>query len=333
MAEIVIVAIPEDRDRVWDVSSEKIPHMTLLYLGEQEIDESIIGVVEYLEHVVSTSLRKFGLSVDRRGPLGSEDADVVFLDKDGPMCKEIKGLRSNLLKNDKIFEMYNSVEQYPEWTPHVTLGYPETPAKKPEPPQDDNLWYIEFDRIAIWIEDFDGPTFRMPGWENKSAAADEYGYWSEESVDFLEHYGVKGMKWGVSRTRQQIDSGVTKVKKAYVARETQKKEDRSRPTSEDAQKKAEALRIARNASIDKLSNKELQTLVARMDLEQRYRQMTDRQTLGKYNSDNKSIETRARSFVQDALKIKMRDVNSSDWTTPVGQAFEKNKPDDWRSAF
>lgn len=34
MANWAIVAIPEERDPVWKYSSEKVPHMTLLFLGE-----------------------------------------------------------------------------------------------------------------------------------------------------------------------------------------------------------------------------------------------------------------------------------------------------------
>ena len=32
MTQVTIVAIPEEGSWVWDVSSEKVPHMSLLYL-------------------------------------------------------------------------------------------------------------------------------------------------------------------------------------------------------------------------------------------------------------------------------------------------------------
>ena len=34
MSNLVIVAIPDENDRVWKVSSEQVPHLTLLFLGD-----------------------------------------------------------------------------------------------------------------------------------------------------------------------------------------------------------------------------------------------------------------------------------------------------------
>jgi len=71
----------------------------------------------------------------------------------------------------------------------------------------------------------------------------------------LAHYGVKGMRWGVSRTRAQIDADsedVTKVKTAKAV-------------------------ISKNrGSTDPLSNKELQDVVTRMNLEQQYSRLSAR---------------------------------------------------------
>lgn len=72
----------------------------------------------------------------------------------------------------------------------------------------------------------------------------------ETADDVLEHFGVKGMKWGVRKNR-------------------------SGSASEDAQR-ADAARkkIKTGGGTKALSNKELQDLVTRMNLEQQYKKLT-----------------------------------------------------------
>lgn len=321
MVGMAIVAIPDDRDPTWKISSEKIPHMTLLYLGDQERDLRVPHVAEYVEHAVKSSLTRFGMSVDHRGELGPEDADVLFFNKNWT-AKKLEEFRSNLLKDPVIFGMYNSVDQFPQWTPHLTLGYPEAPAKEPE--GDDRIpYWVEFIKIAFWFDDFEGMEYLIPDDDRYAESA----AWSDSNAtDFLEHYGIKGMKWGQSRTREQIDAGVQKVKKTVAEREELKKSDKSRPVSDDAQKKSEALRVARNANLDRLSNKELQHLVTRMNLEKQYEGLTKGQ--------NKSLENRAKDFVKEFAGIKTnKDTKNTKIADAMSQAFNSNKPEDWRSAL
>lgn len=243
MASWTIVAVPRDDDPVWKLSSEKIPHMTLLYLGEQNEPAKAVRIAEYLQHAVETTLQPFGVTVDRRGTLGRDQADVLFFED--MLLEQMKEFRSYLLKDDDIAEAYHSADQYPKWTPHLTLGYPKTPAKK-NPGVDYDPTYISFDRISFWIEDFDGPEFRLksppvtqptsdPGMAHSDTKTVKrkkkvtkpkvkkkvrvskdtneflahYGIENAKSSvdvdDFLAHYGVKGMKWGVRRSRAELD--------------------------------------------------------------------------------------------------------------------------------
>lgn len=192
MSDVVIVAIPAEDDPVWKVSSEKVPHMTLLYMEGPFDDEE--EVLKFVEHTVSTSLCRFGMSVDRRGTLGEDDADVLFFDK--RMCgKELLDFRGYLLTNTDIYTAYKKAEQYPMWTPHLTLGYPETPANPN--PNEYGIHWVNFDRVAVWTSDYAGPEFTLKA--NSSMEIDVPGYWSESDGDFgeyLEHFGVRGMKWG-----------------------------------------------------------------------------------------------------------------------------------------
>lgn len=155
-----IVAIPEEEDSVWRASSEKVPHCTLLFLGEQDSPEKAIHIVEQLQHMVSTTLTKFCLDVHSRGTLGDKSADVLFFDQ-ARIPKDLLEFRSQLLKDDTIRECYDSTEQYPSWTPHLTMGYPGTPAKKDPNRFSDKFRTVFFDRIALWISDYDGPTIDL----------------------------------------------------------------------------------------------------------------------------------------------------------------------------
>lgn len=91
-----------------------------------------------------------------------------------------------------------------------------------------------------------------------------------ESV--LAHYGVRGMRWGVRRTRAQLDSD-----------------------SEDARtKKTLQGVVAKNrGSTDPLSNQELQTLVTRLNLEQQYSNLTTK--------DNAKRKSNGEKFVSEIV--------------------------------
>ena len=90
MGNVAIVAIPNDEDYVWKISSEKIPHMTILNLGGALSDEDMATVMGYVQHAANTSLKRFGLSVDKRGKLGVNDADVIFFDPNSWSLDDVK---------------------------------------------------------------------------------------------------------------------------------------------------------------------------------------------------------------------------------------------------
>lgn len=179
MSDIVIVAIPEEDDPVWKVSSEKIPHLTLLYMKGPFDNEA--NTIQYIQHVVNTSMHRFGLSVDRRGTLGPDNADVLFFDKEFG-GKELIAARAFFLANQDILAAYKRAEQYPVFTPHLTLGYPETPAHPKK--NDYDLHWISFDRIAVWVGDFEGPEFVLPKNSDRALSAE----WSfKDSCEYFAH--------------------------------------------------------------------------------------------------------------------------------------------------
>ena len=179
MTSWAIVAVPEDGESVWQISSEKVPHMTILFLGEQNDPQKALHITEYLTHAVNTSLFKFGATVRHRGILGDESADVLFFENNERIA-DVRDFRSYLLTDPVIKEAYDSTEQFDGWTPHLTLGYPNRPARKPEGIHSLPLYAVYFDRIALWVDDFDGPTFNLEYRDNYAMAMDSLAHRNSE---------------------------------------------------------------------------------------------------------------------------------------------------------
>lgn len=78
--------------------------------------------------------------------------------------------------------------------------------------------------------------------------------------DVLQHYGVPGMKWGRRRTREQLARA------------------RSAPDAEEHTRARQLHTVAKAGGTRKLSNKDLQDLNTRLNLEQNYRNLTTKTT-------------------------------------------------------
>ena len=271
MSECVIVALPTEAHRINKISSEKMAHMTLIYLGELSEDVDTANIAEYVQHAASM-FHPFYASVERRGVLGKDNADVLFFYKQE--LSHVEEFRATLLQNDQIKTAYDLADQYPSWTPHVTLGYPDAPARQlPAPsvysPSGDlgRDEYVEFDRIAIWFGDFDGPEFRLE--EDRSLMIQK-----EEALEFLAHYGVKGMKWGVRRNRGSSGSSSKGQANASDASSKPKKPIKRQENLSRYSDDKLASKISEKKGLDALSDAELSKLTKRMQLEQSYRELS-----------------------------------------------------------
>lgn len=230
MTSWAIVAVPPKGDPVWKLSSEKIPHMTLIFLGEQSSPELKRKISDFLSHVTSSeTLTRFYANVSHRGELGDDKADVLFIEN-GPWLDSIKEFRTNLLLNDDIRSAYDSVEQYPQWTPHVTVGYPNKPAN--DDAIDHPVNYLTFDQIMFWTEDFGGEVFPLGSQEMN-----------------LAHYGVKGMKWGVRKEQRAAN------KERRSAEKAEKRETKAQKFDKVASKA--------QSQIDKINSKTDQNFIQR----------------------------------------------------------------------
>lgn len=275
MGSLAIVVIPAEDDYVHKISSEKVPHCTLLFLGDAE-NADTLRIAEFLQHAVNImELGPFGLEVDYRGTLGQDEADVLFFRK-GWSCKRIDQFRGQLLKNNPIRDAYDSVPQFDgEWIPHLTLGYPGAPAHEDKRSYPGIHW-VEFDRIALWYGQYEGPEFRLEYDYCDDLAKVAMSAEADRGRDFLEHHGVKGMKWGVSRgsasptevtAKSVVNKGLRSKTKVIT------KGGQAHPAAADAVKAALHKQKLKKSGAAALSNHELRELSERMNLEQNVRRL------------------------------------------------------------
>ena len=139
-----IFLIPEASDPIVAASSEPA-HLTTVWLGDMnELDEDTIAAIRDEAAAYAANLDgPVVVPTTERGTLGDDGADVMFLDR----TEALVALREGLLEaSPTIRRVMDSVEQFPDWTPHVTLGYPETPAAGE---YDGDA--VTFDRIGLWV--------------------------------------------------------------------------------------------------------------------------------------------------------------------------------------
>lgn len=96
--------------------------------------------------------------------------------------------------------------------------------------------------------------------------------------DVLSHFGVRGMQWGVRRSRKQID---------------------------DAPEHTEAKAIKKKASFGRtrrLSNQELQTAITRMNLEQQFRALKTKDSGEASKLINDILKEQGKVAVREVVK-------------------------------
>lgn len=163
---VVVVALPAADDPIAAASSEQpSAHMTLAFLGNVDdlgaranvtVDDLAANVAQWAgridgpitEGVAGTAL------------LGPDKAQVVLVDasafaqiQDGMVHESFDHPADERPDADEdemspIARAWRNTDQYPVWTPHVTLGYTDAP-----PLAEYTGESIVFDRIALWADD------------------------------------------------------------------------------------------------------------------------------------------------------------------------------------
>lgn len=102
--------------------------------------------------------------------------------------------------------------------------------------------------------------------------------------DDVEHSGIKGMKWGVRRSRKEL----AKLRQG---------------PSDDAKEAHKALVKSKISGVEALSNKELNTLNQRLNLEQSYARLSYNPSKLKKGLDAVSGMLKAGNTVNEAVKF------------------------------
>lgn len=92
----------------------------------------------------------------------------------------------------------------------------------------------------------------------------------QEVDNILKHFGVRGMHWGVRRSKAELSGPTPVVLKIKPGEKVVAKGGKRQPTAEDAINAAVLKQRAKASGSQALSNQDLQQVINRMNLEQSY---------------------------------------------------------------
>ena len=209
--QAAIMAIPDPMDPIRLVGDEE-KHATLLYFGETstlplEAKQTLIDAVE----VASTMLFPCGEGVVDVARLGSEIPPALVAMLSGECLNQIRNL---FLMNPAVSGYRDNAEQFPGFTPHVTLSHPDFVDEAIQRSLMRQVYRVRFDRLSVWWNDERLDFALNPqGADSEKAMAQaiedflaQHGFIDDDG--HLEHHGIKGMKWGV---RRSVDSATGRV--------------------------------------------------------------------------------------------------------------------------
>lgn len=155
---VAIMAIPANDQDLPGPEAEK--HATVLYFGHfpEQVDPSYKSLLADVVGIAARETEPFTAKVTGIEPLGDEGAKVWLLDSPDlqRLFEELPGIDSEV-KSVYDDATEKGVTRYPDFTPHVTIGYETDDAATTLATEDveeaEQVSEITFDRLALWWGD------------------------------------------------------------------------------------------------------------------------------------------------------------------------------------
>jgi len=146
----LIVALPSEADPISTLSpgQDPDPHITLCWFGPAEdVDPGRMEDIRSFTQDIAGIVEPFDVEVSGTDTLGDDEAKVLMLNSE-----ELIALRDFLVSAVPIQSAMNQVEQYPQFTPHLTWSYDKLPKSPPKS--------VAIDRLGLWVGE-DRETFPL----------------------------------------------------------------------------------------------------------------------------------------------------------------------------
>lgn len=304
----VIVALPRAMDPIRLVGNED-KHATLLFFGETNtLPSEARFVLEDTAKRICKIFGSFSESIENVTRLGSDDPPALVALTSG---RQLGVIRKSMLINPKVVEYLTNTNQFPSYTPHVTLDYPDYAGEAELRDLMQSLYRIQFDRLALWwgneqiefsLDSFDGESTDVK-------MSDGAGIIQR----ILEHSGVKGMRWGVRRTPAQLAAGKASSDKS-IREKLGLRPKAAKPASSGS---------SSSGTSHHIPDHELQALVNRMRLEQEFRKLSSEA------APHKKADGFIKSLIKENGKRQVQRVAKSALDLAIEQALAKEKNSDF----
>lgn len=204
-----IMACPAPLESIRLVGDED-KHATLLFFGETStLPVEALMTLKDSVAMASQMLFPFRESVIDVTRLGSDVPPALVAMLSGEDLSQVRNL---FLMNPAVKGYLDNSEQFPSFTPHMTLAHPDFTDEAIIRALMRQIFRVRFDRLSVWWNDerFDYALDLSSDQGSMSDAVDNFlAKHAVDDEDHFAHHGVKGQKWGVRRAVNTATGRVT----------------------------------------------------------------------------------------------------------------------------